>query len=98
MNKSIDPQERHCSRREFLSTALAAPILATEFSSSFQPRNLRVASPDGNVRFEILLREHARLSYRVTFGNRVVIEDSPLGIVIDGVDLCRGVVAGKIER
>jgi alpha-glucosidase len=98
MNKNIYPQENHCSRREFLSTALAAPIFVTEFSSSFQPSNVRVASPDGKVRFDILLREQSRLSYRVTFRGGVVIEDSPLGIVVDGVDLCRGVEAGKVER
>jgi alpha-glucosidase len=98
MKKSIDPQERRRSRREFLSTALAAPILAKEFSSSFQPGNVRVSSPDGRAQFEIRLRGQPRLSYRVTFRNRVVIEDSPLGIVIDGVDLCRGAAADKVER
>jgi alpha-glucosidase len=98
MNKNIDPEERHRSRREFLSTTLVAPILATEFLSPFQPDNVRVASPDGKVRFDILLREQSRLSYRVTFRNGVVIEASPLGIVVDGVDLCRGVEAGKVER
>jgi alpha-glucosidase len=98
MSKNIAAQERSCSRREFLSTALAAPILATELSSSFQPNNIRVAGPDGKVRFDILLRGQSRLSYRVTFRDGVVIETSPLGIVIDGVDLCRGAEAGKVER
>ncbi|MBO0725584.1 MAG: glycoside hydrolase family 97 N-terminal domain-containing protein, partial [Blastocatellia bacterium] len=98
MNKNTDPQERRRSRREFLSTALAAPILATELSSSFQPDNISVISPDGGIRFDLLLRGQSRLSYRVTFRNRAVIEDSPLGIVIDGVDLCRGVEAGRVER
>jgi alpha-glucosidase len=98
MNKNIDQEERRRSRRDFLSTALAAPILATELSSSFQPNNIRVTSPDGGIRFEILLREQSRLSYRVTFRNKTVIEASPLGIVIDGVDLCRGVQTGGVER
>ena len=98
MNKNIDPQERRCSRRRFLSTALAAPILATELSAPFQSNDIIVASPDGKIRFELLPREQARLSYRVTFRNRAVIEASPLGIVIDGVDLGRGVEVGKVER
>src|SRR5215468_2076727 len=98
MSKDIDPQEKHCSRREFLSTALAAPIFATELSSSFQSNNVSVASPDGRVRFEILPREQSRLGYRVTFRNRVVIEASSLGIVIDGADLGQGVEIGKAER
>jgi alpha-glucosidase len=101
MNKNIDLQERPCSRREFLSTALAAPILATELSSSFQSKqsnNISVASPDGRIRFELLQREQAQLNYRVTFRKRAVIEDSLLGIDIGGVDLCRGVEIGKAER
>src|SRR5262249_48746416 len=53
MSKDIDPQEKHCSRRKFLSTALAAPIFATELSSSIQSNDVSVASPDGRVRFEI---------------------------------------------
>jgi len=94
----INQQEKQCSRRDFLSAALAAPILATELSAPLQPNNFSVASPDGKVRFEILPREQARLSYRVTFRNQPVIEASALGVVIDGVDLCQGVEAGKTER
>src|SRR5215510_12462208 len=97
MGKEIDPQEKRRSRREFLSTALAAPIFATELSSSFQSNNLSVASPDGGVRYEILPREQSRLGYRVTVRNRVVIEASSLGIVIDGADLGQGVEIGKAE-
>jgi alpha-glucosidase len=98
MNKKNDPHEMNRSRREFLSTALAAPILAAELSSSFQSNDVRVASPDGKIRFELLLREQSRLSYRVTFRNRVVIEASSLGIIIDGVDLGAGAEIGKAER
>jgi len=98
MDNNIDPREKRRSRREFLSTALAAPIFAAELSSSLQSNNISVASPDGKVRFEILSREQPRLTYHVTFGNKEVIEASALGIVIDGVDLCQGVVIGKTER
>src|SRR5262245_26667987 len=98
MDNDIDPQERRQSRREFLSTALSAPILVTELSSSFQSNNISVASPDGRIRFELLPREQAQLSYRVMFRNRAVIESSTCGIDIGGVDLCRGVEIGKAER
>ncbi len=98
MNKNTDPQEKHCSRREFLSAALAAPIFAAEISSPFQPNNISVASPDGKIRFELSPREQGRLSYRVTFRDRAVIEASPLGMVIDGVDLCQSAEIGKAER
>jgi alpha-glucosidase len=72
-----------CSRRTFLSTALAAPLLASESSS--QPTSYGVSSPDGLVKFEIT--PFGRLRYSVLFRSRPVIESSPLGIVIDGVDL-----------
>src|SRR5262245_45400723 len=98
MNENIDPQERYPSRRKFLSTALAAPILAIELSSSFQSKNISVLSPDGRIRFELLPSEQSRLSYRITFRNKGVIDASPLGILIDGVDLCQGVEIGKAER
>src|SRR5215468_2530709 len=98
MNKNTALQEGYRSRREFLSTALAAPILVTELSSLFQPNDVQVTSPDGRLRFELLPREQSRLSYRVTFKNRGVIEASSLGNVIDGVDLGQGVEIGKAER
>jgi alpha-glucosidase len=102
MNKNTDQRAGPHSRREFLSTALAAPILTIELSgelsAAFQPDSISVASPDGRVRFDILLRERSRLSYRVTFRKKMVIDASALGIVIDGVDLCQGAEAGKVER
>jgi len=98
MNKNTGPQGRRRSRREFLSTALAAPILAPELSSLFQSKDISVASPDGRIRFELLPREQEQLSYRVAFRNRAVIEDSAIGIDIGGIDLCRGVEIGKAER
>lgn len=74
----------HCSRREFLFTALSAPIFITEPSQS---KNIAVPSPDGGVLFELPLRDQSRLSYRITFRNQPVIETSALGMVIDGIDL-----------
>jgi hypothetical protein len=47
------------------------------------------------VQLQILPREKARLSYRVTFKNQSVIESSALGIVIDGVDLGQGIEFSK---
>jgi alpha-glucosidase len=98
MSDHTDPQEKQCSRRAFLSTALAAPIFAAELSTSLPSNEISVASPDGKVRFEISPREQGRLSYRVTFRNRPVIEASALGITVDGVDLCQGTLLGKGER
>ena len=57
-----------------------------------------VASPDGRIRFDVRLRSEDRLGYRVTLKGRPVIETSRLGIVVDGVNLGDGVLAGAIER
>lgn len=54
-------------------------------------------SPDGNVEFKVLLHE-AGLEYEVTFRNKPVIETSPMGIIVDGVNLAEDADAGQVER
>ncbi|HYE75553.1 MAG TPA: glycoside hydrolase family 97 N-terminal domain-containing protein, partial [Blastocatellia bacterium] len=98
MDNRNHPQRNNCSRRKFLATALAAPAVVGEFSTALQTNNVSIASPDGKVQLQILPREQARLSYRVSFKNQPVLEASTLGIVVDGVDLCQGVEVGKAER
>lgn len=58
---------------------------------------LVLTSPGGQVRFRILL-EQDRLSYDVTLSGKPVLDPSPLGIVVDGVNLAEGVRAGGTER
>jgi alpha-glucosidase len=55
-----------------------------------------VVSPDGNVRFQLALKE-GRLTYAVRFRNQPVIEASPMGISVDGVELASGTVIEKVE-
>jgi alpha-glucosidase len=57
-----------------------------------------VTSPGGRIRFEVDLRSHNRLVYRVTMNGRPVIERSRLGIVVDGINLGDGVTIGSVER
>ena len=98
MDNQNNPQGNNCSRRTFLASALAAPALVTELSSALQTNNVNITSPDGKVQLQILAREQARLSYRVSFKNQPVIEASALGIVVDGIDLGQGVEVGQAER
>jgi alpha-glucosidase len=56
-----------------------------------------ILSPDGNVQFEVILRG-ARLKYAVTFGSKPVIEESPIRITVDGVNLTEGVEVEKVDR
>jgi alpha-glucosidase len=92
-----DSPANHCSRRAFLASA-SRVALAVQFPPSMQTSGVSIASPDGKVKFQILLLERSQLSYRVTFKNRPVIENSQLGIIVDGVDLGQGVEAGRVER
>src|SRR5689334_14854355 len=98
MDNQNNPPGNNCSRRTFLASTLAAPVLATGITSALQNTGVIVASPDGKIQLQILPREQARLSYRVTFKNQPVIESSILGLVIDGVDLGQSIEVGKTER
>jgi alpha-glucosidase len=87
------------SRREFLGTALVAPVLTAELlHAAVVPgaRQIRVSSPNGRVTLQLFERD-SRLFVDATFGNTPVIEASPLGIAVDGADLCREVDTGAIE-
>jgi alpha-glucosidase len=68
---------------------LALPLAAAE---------LNVASPDGRVQFQLSSPAPGRLQYTVTFAGKPAIEASPVGIVVDGVNLADGVAAGQPER
>src|SRR5262249_21768549 len=57
-----------------------------------------VASPDGGVQFRLVPRDAARLAYRVTSRGRPVIEESALGVTVDGADLGAGAAVGAAER
>ncbi len=86
------------SRRAFLSTAIAAPALVAVLPRvPAATSEITVISPDGNVKFQ-LLRDQSQLRYRVALKSLTVIENSQLGIVVDGVDLGRGVLPGRIKR
>ena len=57
-----------------------------------------VASPDGQVKFQLLPGDQGRLQYAVTFKEKPVIETSAIGITVDGVNLADGVLIGKVDR
>jgi alpha-glucosidase len=112
MGKLAQAELRHYSRRTFLSTALAAPILAGSFPldlranspqlfSAFSPaafaKDVRITSPDGKVKFEVV-NDQSRLQYRLTMREMPVIETSSFGMKIDQVDLSQDVAIGQVTR
>jgi alpha-glucosidase len=56
------------------------------------PDDRSVASPDGELRVEFRLGDGGRPSYTIVRQGGVVIEDSRLGVVIDGLDLSEDMV------
>ena len=89
--------DKEYSRRDFLSAAVAVPILISGLGvSAAKAESLSIASPNGQIRF--LLDVGSSLSYRVTLNDRPVIEGSRLGIVIDGVELGTEARIKKLER
>ena len=59
---------------------------------------LSVNSPHGHIRFRLLLEKQGQLAYAVTLRGKAAIETSPLGMVVDGVNLAQGVQVGRTDR
>ncbi len=59
---------------------------------------LTVSSPDGRVQFQLATSAAGSLEYSVTFGGKAIIETSPIGIVVDKVNLAEGAEIGDAER
>src|SRR6185369_11581708 len=84
-------------RREFFAAMTALSSAAYLPARVFARDEVEVVSPDGRVRFQLFWRDQPRLTYAVSFRNRPAIERSPLGMILDGVDLGQGVEVGHIE-
>jgi alpha-glucosidase len=82
----------HYSRREFLSAALAVPFVVAEVPALAHPaaNEIKVVSPDGQVRFE-LVPNMPNLAYRITFRKHPLIDSSPMGLILDGINLGQGI-------
>jgi alpha-glucosidase len=87
-----------CTRREFVAAALATPAIAsTLLGRAAAADGARVTSPDGGVELRVLADDPSRLRWAVSFRGRPVLDPSPLGIVVDGVDLGAGATAGRAD-
>jgi len=66
-------------------------------SQRVRMEGIRIDSPDGKVRFDMLPNAE-RLTFTVTLENTPVLEASAIAMILDGYDLSSGVVFGKAER
>jgi alpha-glucosidase len=80
--------------KSVLLIALAASVACRAAQSEL----FAVTSPNGNVQFRLVLDHEARLAYSVSLNRKLVIETSPLGMVVDRVNLSEAVIAGKPDR
>jgi alpha-glucosidase len=57
-----------------------------------------VASPSGQLEFRLLDRDPALLRYEVVFGGHKVIEESKIGLHLDGANLGENAIVNSVER
>jgi alpha-glucosidase len=85
------------SSRRALTTAAGLLVVSCTCCAGLSPGEVRLVSPDGDVQLKVTLQE-GRLRCAVTFRDKPVIEDSPIGMVVDGMDLSVGLQAGEPAR
>src|SRR5260221_11447957 len=81
------------SRRDFLAATVVAPFVV---SGAAGEGTVSLASHNGQIRFQ--LHDGLELTYRVSFKNNAVIENSRLGMVIDGVNLGKDAATTGVEK
>jgi alpha-glucosidase len=77
-------------------SAAAVTLIAALCFPAWGAGEVTVASPDGKVQFQLSVAEN-RLQYAVTFNSKPIIAQSPVGIVVDGVNLAEGAQTGAVE-
>ncbi|HEX3231861.1 MAG TPA: hypothetical protein VHQ95_22975, partial [Pyrinomonadaceae bacterium] len=86
------------SRRDFLATAVAAPVLLAALQEiKAAGEVISFKSPNSKLQF-VLITTGAQLQYRILRANHAIVEMSQLAFMIDGVNLCRESTISKIER
>ena len=78
------------------SLALALWMAGGAINSASRKPPSTIASPNGDVSFA-LARDGNKLTYTVRLGHDVVVEPSPIGIVLDGTNLGDGVEIGRAQ-
>jgi len=65
-------------------------------SFSFSQKKINLKSPDGKIEFRLQLKKDAPY-YMISFGNQVLIDDSPLGLIFNDAELQGNLKMGKPE-
>ena len=87
------------SRRDFLTTAAGSALaLHLPMPKKTVVTEVITASPNGNVLLRIFIDANSALKYQVNFKRRAVIEPSAFAMIVDDVNLTRGVAWRKACR
>jgi alpha-glucosidase len=79
-----------------LGMSSLAFCLITSFWQASAETRVEIKGPNDRIRFDLLAGD-GRLAYAINIADRQVIAKSPLGIVVDGVDLGRIAQLGQVE-
>ncbi len=85
-------------RTQTLAILLAAFCL----QMSVKAEDFTVASPDGSLKATVSLTEEGKLSYTVSRDERIIVDESPLGLKLSSTDLTEGLelveaVSGSVD-
>lgn len=76
---------------------LLSGLLALTLTMKGYAQNITVKSPNNNIISTFATDNTGHLSYSVTFKGKTVILPSPIGIVVDSVDLGKNAKTGKVK-
>ena len=80
-----------------LHDAVTLALLILSGAECACAKEVAVTSPNGFVKFRLVQRDAVSLGFEVRFRDRPVLETSPLGFSVDGVELTVGATVGKVE-
>jgi alpha-glucosidase len=91
-------RDNRYTRREFMSMAIAAPMLAKALPAKATAKtdSVKITSPNGKIQFAVV-RDLPYSAVSLMFRDTYVLS-ARLGMIIDGVDLGRDLVIGRAER
>lgn len=98
MPKFKPAAQHECSRRDFLATAVVAPLIAGTLPAiaAAKTGSVKISSPNGQIQFAAI-RDLPYSTVSVMFRNSYLLS-ARLGMIIDGVDLGRDIVINTAER
>ena len=76
---------------------LSVGLLAITLSINSYAQNIIIKSPDNNIVSTFGKDKAGHLSYSITFKGKTVLMPSPIGIIVDSVDLGKNATTGKVK-